>query len=274
MNEISQNVFVVLVGLFGLLIGSFLNVIIWRLPRKSNIRGRSECPKCKAELKWHDLIPVVSYILQRGKCRYCGAGISVRYPLIELITGILFAVMAMHFYSPVAAEQLVLIRALIVVSFCVAIFVVDLEHYLILDALVFPGIAAMLLTGLGLDLMNHVSLLSLSGYTASGLLGAMFAFIPFWLLWYLSKGRWMGFGDVKFVLFMGLVLGFPVIFMGLFLAFMSGALISMFFLVSGKKQLSSRIPFGTFLAAATVIALIWGERLWHWYSVFAGLNSF
>lgn len=271
MLTIPPSIFTALLFLFGLCIGSFINVLVWRLPRERKISGRSECPNCHAKLPWYDLLPLLSYIVQRGSCRFCGKPISPRYPIIELATGLTFALIASQFFPGNIAELILLVKLLFVATLCIAIFVIDLEHYLILDVLIAPGVCGLLVLNALMDHFSGTNLVSLSSVTGSGLLGALAAFIPFWLIWTLSKGKWMGFGDVKYVIFMGLALGLTSTVVGLFLAFMIGAIAGIGLMATGKKQLSSKIPFGTFLTIATLISLLWGQSLWQAYGSLIGL---
>lgn len=245
---------ILLAFIFGTAIGSFLNVLIWRLPREESIQGRSHCPHCQHQLKWVDLIPVLSILLQRGRCRYCRKPVSLRYPLIEIVTGLLFA-LAM-WCSPIIdlPSGLLFLKIAVVIAICVVVFVIDLEHYLILDRVVFPAIILML-----------VFALILPATLTTSLLGAATAFIPFWLLWAGSKGKWMGYGDVKFAAFMGLALGLRGVLVALFLSFVLGAVIGLLLIAAGKKQLGSKVPFGTFLSVATIISILFGTQLWNLY---------
>ena len=249
-----------IVFLYGLCLGSFANVLIWRLLRGQSIQGRSMCPHCGHKLIWSDLLPLLSFIFFRGKCRYCSKSISLRYPLIEFITGALFAVAAILFPPLDALTGLILIKSLMIVFVGIIVFVIDLEHYLILNKIVFPAAAIVLvIIGIEAALQGSASLL------VEPLLSALSAFGVFWLTWFLSKGKWMGLGDVKFAGLMGLMLGWPGVLVALMLAFVVGALVGMMLMALGRKQLSSRIPFGTFLSAATIMSLLFGTQLWEWY---------
>ena len=257
---------IILTFVFGAAIGSFLNVLIWRLPREESIQGRSHCPNCNHKLVWHDLIPVVSILAQRARCKYCKKPISLRYPLIEVLVGFLFA-LTMWFFPIVDLSSAILFaKVAVVIAICVTVFIIDLEHFLILDRIVFPGWVLMLIFAIILGLLTG----GFSNLTSS-LLGALVAFVPFWILWYGSKlfggstGKWMGFGDVKFVVFMGLALGMPGVVIALFLSFTIGALVGVGLIMVGQKQFSSKLPFGTFLSVATVIAIFWGSQLWNIY---------
>ncbi len=258
----SPSVLIILALIFGTAIGSFLNVLIWRLPREESIQGRSYCPHCNHKLRWIDLIPLFSILLQRGRCRYCQKPVSFRYPTIEIVTGVLFALAMWYFPIVDVFSGLLYFKIVSVIAICIVVFVVDLEHFLILDRVVYPGIILMLLFAASLTLLT-------SGFNfqilTTSFLAAAAAFIPFWLLWFLSKGKWMGYGDVKFAAFMGFALGLKGVIMALFISFMLGAIVGVLLVAFGKKQWSSRLPFGTFLSLATVISLFLGNQLWNWY---------
>lgn len=257
---------IILAFIFGTLIGSFSNVLIWRLPREESIQGRSHCPHCNHQLVWHDLIPVISLLLQRARCKYCGKRVSLRYPFIEVLVGTLFALTIWLFPVTDLASGLIFAKVAIAVLICVIVFVIDLEHYLILDRIVFPAMLLMLAFSIAMDLVE-------GGFrnTLMSVGAGLAAFIPFWLLWFGSKwfagseGKWMGYGDVKFAAFMGLALGFPGIAIALFLSFILGALVGVGLILIGKKQFSSKLPFGTFLSFATILALFWGYDIWQAY---------
>lgn len=245
---------------FGTCIGSFLNVLIWRMPREEGIGGFSHCPNCKHRLHWYNLIPVFSYLFQGMKCQYCKQKISPRYFFIELLTGALFLAATWHFPPTDLVTALTTFKIAVIIAVCIVVFVVDFEHYLILDRVVLPAAVLMLAFNVTLDLAHNTM-----AHSLSGILSGVLAFLPFWGLWKYSKGLWMGFGDAKFVLFMGLALGYPGILVGLFLSFTVGAIIGIALICFGSKQLSSRLPFGTFLSVATVITAFFGPQLWQLY---------
>lgn len=246
--------FIIITGLFGLCIGSFLNVVIWRLPRQEKLSGRSHCAKCGKTLSALELLPLLSFLVLRGRCRHCGQRISRRYPIIELVTGLLFALAAYYFPVRTNTEWIFLVRQLIIIALLIAVFVIDLEHYLILDKIVWPGIVAMLI----FNLMTRQ--LFFSGLWGAAVLGGFF-----FLLWFLSRGKWLGAGDVKLALFIGLAIGWPTVIVVWFLSYFIGFLVALPLLLLRKKQLSSAIPFGTFLAVATVASLFIGPQLAQWY---------
>lgn len=245
---------------FGACIGSFLNVVIWRLPRKKDLGGRSHCPHCNHTLVWYDLIPLLSFVFNVGRCRYCQQPISLRYPLIEFITGVLFSLAYLHFAPQDLISWLILVKITVIISVCIAVFVIDLEHYLILDRVMYPAMATILLINIALSLVSGSSQSLLFS-----LLSALGAFLLFWLVWFFSKGKWMGFGDVKLAAWMGLALAWPGVAVALFASFIVGALVGIFLMVFAKKQMTSQVPFGTFLSAATVLAAFYGPKLWDVY---------
>lgn len=253
--------FIAIASVFGILFGSFLNVLIWRLPRDEKPNGRSHCPNCGHVLVWYDLIPVLSFVLMRARCRYCRGNISMRYPLIEIITAALFGVAAASL--PLTEDPrswLLMAHAAFVIAICIIVFVIDLDHYLILDKIVYPAIGIAFIFLVAFDFTSPTY-----SYTWFGLLAALGASIPFLVLWYFSKGKWMGLGDVKFLVFMGLALGVQKILVALFISFGLGAIVGVGLILVGKKQFSSKLPFGTFLSVATVIALLYGHELWSMY---------
>lgn len=236
--------------ILGLAVGSFLNSIIYRLDTgESIVKTRSHCPYCKKTLSWFELIPLVSFILQKGRCRHCKKPISLQYPLVELATGVLFAFIGFNVFW------------LFVISCLIVIFVYDLKHYIIPNEVIYSAIVIAFLYRLfGIWDFGNWNLFEIWDLVL-GILPTLF-FVAIILF---SRGRWMGVGDVKLVLFMGLVLGWPKILVALFLAFLIGAFVSIILIIFKKKTLKSQIPFGPFLAGATVLALFIGDALINWY---------
>lgn len=224
----------IFIFLFGLIVGSFLNCVIYRLAltpklgsdglekKQSFLTGRSYCPKCKHQLNWYDLIPILSYLLLFGKCRYCKKSISFQYPLVELATGLLFLAV----FNPEYAVRTLYL--LLITCFLVVIFVYDLKHYIIPDKIVFPAIGIALFYSLFLLFTGDYSLSHFLSMIYAGILPALF----FFLIFIISKGKWLGFGDVKLVFFMGLFLGFPEILAALFLAVFLGGIIGIGFIIA------------------------------------------
>ena len=237
------------VFLTGLVVGSFLNCVIYRLNTKESfLFSRSHCPKCHHILKWYDLIPILSFIIVKGKCRYCQKKISWQYPLVEIFTGLIFLLLVTCHLSLVT-----LIYYIVVSSLLIVIFVYDLKHYIIPDKIIYPAIITALIFNFQFSIFNSSIL---SGLGAAGF---------FFLFWLISRGRWMGFGDVKLGFFMGLFLSWPNILVALFSAFFIGAIIGIGLIALGKKTLKSQVPFAPFLVIGTFIALFWGQNLINWY---------
>ena len=234
--------------IIGTVIGSFLNVVVDRLPKGESITfGRSYCDSCKRTLLWYDLIPVVSYVLLRGRCRFCRKPIGYYYPLIEITTGFLFALSFLHAQSISELLYLLLIIAVLVV-----IFFADLKY----------GIIPFYAVGAGmLIVLFRLIFLSQPDFIAS-LLSSLGAGAFFLIIFLLTRGRGMGFGDVVYAFFMGLLLSFPGIIIGLYLGFLTGAIVSLILIAGGKKKLrGDTIPFGPFLVFGTVIALLYGQEI-------------
>lgn len=236
--------------IFGLIIGSFLNVCIWRLPREESIiRPGSHCPACSTALGVRDLVPVLSWLFLRGKCRACGEKISPRYPVVELLSGGLFLATYLHYGLTPG-----LLAGLVFLGFMVAITFIDLDHQIILDGM----LALLAVCGLGLQLwtgaVGIVNMLIGAGAGGGLLL----------LLAILSRGG-MGGGDVKFAAALGFWLGWPGILLGLFIGFVLGGVISLLLLASGLRGRKDFIPFGPFIAIGAWIALLYGRKILGWY---------
>ena len=251
------------VFVFGLMVGSFLNVCIWRIPREEEIvRGRSHCPKCGQTIRWYDNIPLVSFIALRGKCRHCQAPISWRYPLVELATGVLFAAIVARFqFSWAALVYAVLGAALIVLT------VIDLREMILPDEITVPGIP------IGLVLSFLVPCLHLAdtrwhGLTA-GLAGAAAGGGTLLVIralgtWFFKKEA-MGLGDVKLMAMVGALIGpGKVVLVNFILAPVLGSVVGIVVLVR-KRQALVPIPYGPFLALGTLAAIFWGDAMITWY---------
>jgi len=257
------NLFNLIVFIFGLAVGSFLNCIIYRLEvAKSFLEGRSYCPYCKHILGWQDLIPIFSFLILRGKCRYCQKPISWQYPLVELATAILFILVINNQLLIINFQNLLsTFYFLLSICFLIIIFVYDLKHYIIPDKIIYFAILiAFLYNVLYSYFIPHTSYFILN--TTSAAFGAAVFFLAIVLV---SKGSWMGVGDVKLAFFMGLFLGFPKILVALFLSFLIGAAIGLGLVTVGKKTLKSEVPFAPFLVTGTFLAMFWGKELINWY---------
>ncbi|MFH1671233.1 MAG: prepilin peptidase [Candidatus Portnoybacteria bacterium] len=241
----------ILIFILGLLIGSFLNAIIYRLEKKESfLLGRSHCPYCRKVLKWHDLAPLLSFILLLGKCRYCRKKISPQYPIVELATGLLFVLIVNKFLS---VGLLITGYWLLVAGYLIIIFAYDLKHYIIPDKIIYPAIIIAGIFNFQFSIFNQFSIFQFSIWSA---LGASVFFLSLVLI---SQGRWMGWGDVKMAFLMGLILGWPNILVALFLSFFSGAVVGVILILAGKKKMKSEIPFGPFLAGSTIFVMLFGS---------------
>ena len=241
--------------LLGLIIGSWLNVVICRLGSKRSFwQGRSICIHCKHVLGILDLVPLLSFCALRGKCRYCLKKISWQYFLVEFFCALLFVLAILKHCGGGECSWLLVARDWMFISFLIIIFVYDLKKYLILDRVTVPAIIIALIFAV-LAKISLVNVL-LAGLGAGG----------FFLLQFLvSKGKWIGGGDIRLGFLMGLMLGWPQIIAALFLAYTLGALVGVFLLATKKKHLQSEVPFGTFLSLATVVALLYGGQILNWY---------
>ena len=248
--------FYALIAILGLIVGSFLNAVIFRLKSGEQfVTGHSKCPSCKHPLAFLDLIPLFSFIFLQGKCRYCHQSISWQYPLVELVTALVFIVGYYHFFGLESAafspEYLIY---LIFSCFLIIIFVYDFRYYLILDkvSLIALVVAFVLNYLAGRPLLN----LALAAVVIGGF---------FFLQFVISKGKWIGGGDIRLGLVMGAMLGWPMGLVALGLAYLIGAAFGLILMALKKKGLNSQLPFGAFLSLTTWACLLWGQRILEWY---------
>jgi len=252
--DVANAFFLTFMGLWGMLIGSFLNVCIHRLPLKQSVvTPRSRCPHCGHLLSWYDNVPLISYAVLRGRCRSCAAPISPRYPFVEALTGGIFVWHVLVFgATPLLAVRLVFACALIV------LFAIDLEHQILPDRITLPGIVIGFLCSL---LLPPGPLLSLGGIVAGG--GILWAIAEAWFR--LRKVDAMGFGDVKMLAMIGAFLGLPLVLLTFVLATMMGGIVGIVLIASRRASMATALPFGTMLAVAALIASLYGDPLLTWY---------
>lgn len=267
-------------GMLGLMIGSFLNVVIYRLPimmerawrRESSeylqiaveptgdresfnlIRPASRCPKCASPVRPWQNIPVISYLILGGKCANCRTTISVRYPIIEALTAVLSALVVGHFgFSVQAGTGLILTWALICLS------VIDIDHQLLPDSITLPS----LWLGLALSIQKVFT------DSHSAILGAIFGYLSLWLVYKLFKiltgKEGMGFGDFKLLAMLGAWMGWQYLPLIILFSSFGGACVGILLILSGKQSRSMPIPFGPYLSAAGWTVLLWGEQFLNWY---------
>jgi len=241
-------------GMFGLLIGSFSNVCVHRIPLQvSIVSPRSRCPICEHEIAWYDNIPIISWLILGGKCRSCKTAISMRYPILELLMGLSWAGLAWKFgFSPV------LVQALVLVSLLWILTLIDLETGLLPNLLTFPGIAAGLIFSFWL------------GDLQDAMIGAVVGYGAFWLvakLFLLFTGReGMGYGDFKLLAMLGAFMGWQALPFVIFASSLVGAVVGSVFILLTRKQMRAEIPFGPYLAAAGVVWFLWGGEILYWYA--------
>ncbi|RJP32455.1 MAG: prepilin peptidase [Actinobacteria bacterium] len=243
--------------LFGLVVGSFDNVAIYRIPEgKSLWAPRSFCPQCGTTIAWYDNVPLVSYIVLRGRCRHCAKHIPVRYPLVELISGSLWLAVfakAGFTWSIELLPNLFLVTILIIVSG------IDLQKQIIPNKVIVPSIP------IALACMGIVALVRGDYHVITdSLIGFAVGAVPLGIL-ALALPRGMGMGDAKLAALTGIILGWRSEIIALFAGFFLGAIVGVLLMSLGKKGRKSRIPFGPFLSAGAIIALFWGPSLWDLY---------
>ena len=251
---------VLLYAVLGLVVSSFLNVCIDRLPERASIVSPpSHCPACGRRLAPFDLIPLLSYLLLRGRCRYCGAPIPRRVLLVESVTGLLFVLLWYRAGSPPYGLSLPedfprLLLATLYTCFFIVIFFIDLEHHLVLNRVIYPAIVVALLA---IPLTpNHDAAELLGG-------GAIGFGLLFLIAFIYPAG--MGMGDVKLATFIGLVVGFPWVFAALLISFVAGGLVGGGLLLTGLKGRKDPIPFAPFLVTGGMVAMLYGQQIIDWY---------
>ena len=252
--------------IYGTAIGSFLNVLIDRLPNEQSIMGRSHCDYCKKTLQGIDLFPIFSFLLLKGKCRYCHKKLSYFYPFVEILTGIAFILTWMYF--PVVGRTVVLqtlgkIAGLGIISSLIVIIFADLKYQIIPDSMQVSFLIS--------TIVLHVA----NGVTSSDFLNYFFAGLsimsPILFLFLITKGRGMGFGDVKLAFIFGFLLGAAGGFTVLYISFLTGGIIGGFLLAFRKKGMRSTIAFGPYLVLGIIIVLFFNAQIHALLSRYYGL---
>jgi len=244
----------VLFFVFGLLVGSFLNVCIYRLPRHESLNWPgSHCTSCDRPLSWYENIPLFSWLVLRGRCRTCHTPISPTYPIIEALTGLVFlAAFDLYAFTPLLAVRLLFACAMIV------LFVIDLQHRILPNVITVPGVVA-----------GFVASLWLPPGWLSSTLGLLLGGGSLFLIgevYYRTRGvEGMGMGDVKMLAMIGAFLGWPLMVLTLVLASFSGAVFGVAMIASGRGGAQAALPFGTFLAVGALVAAVTGQPIVDWY---------
>lgn len=274
----------VVVGVFGAIIGSFLNVVIHRLPREESIvLPASRCPECGATIAFYDNVPVMSYLLLGGRCRTCKTHISARYPAVEALTAALWVIVVWH-----DGLTWALPFDLVFVTAITALVFIDAEHMLLPNAITYPGIAFSLIARVALpylmgrphfddlDMLLDGMLAGMPLWAASlvgAFIGALVGGGSLWLMgWTWEKLRGieaMGLGDVKMMFMVGAYLGWRLTILNIFLGVLSGSLIGIFLMLrQGKRDMQMLLPFGVFLGIGAIAALLVGSQMIEWYTGF------
>ena len=252
-----QPLWLVVAGVLGACIGSFLNVVIYRLPLgQSLVAPPSRCPRCGYRLKWYDNVPVFGWLLLGGRCRECQNKISIQYPIVELLTAVLFVVVV--WLTPPGP---LLLTRLLLVCILIALFGIDLEHQILPNTITLPGIAAgLLLSTIAPPGIRNAAI----GAVLGG--GVLYAIAWGYYLWRREEG--LGMGDVKMLAMIGAFLGWKAVLVTLVLSSFSGAFLGMALIALQRGNMKLALPFGTFLSVGALAAMLVGEPLAAWYSGF------
>jgi prepilin signal peptidase PulO-like enzyme (type II secretory pathway) len=257
------------VGLVGLFVGSFLDVVVNRLHAgRDFVQGRSECDHCKRELRWFELIPVASWVLQGGRCRHCHKRLRWEYPAVELITAVLFGLSTAAFEFHTYGDIGVFLLWLYVLGSMIVLAVYDVKWYLLPDKVLLPLIAPAAAIIIGEALTQRSLMVALGPVLAALLFGG-----AFYSLAAVSKGKWMGGGDIKLAFVMGLLLGLQRTSLAMLVAFNSAAIVGVALLLAHRKRSRDVIPFGPFLIGGTIVAYLWGDQIIAWYLNVSGLGT-
>lgn len=262
----------IFIFILGTLIGSFLNVVIYRFNTgKTIVYGRSICMTCNRNLRWYELIPIFSFLIQRGACRRCASNISHQYPLVELGTGLMFTLIAFHFLPmmsfSMASYITLVVLFVFIFSLLIVISVYDIRHKVIPDKLVYVYAVVSFLS----IFVNHTSVghLFIAPSLMSIVSGPLFA-LPFALIWFVSRGRAMGLGDAKLMLGIGWMLGVSASLSSVILSFWIGSIISLIIILfsNRKMDMKKEIPFAPFLIIGALITLIFNLDIYKLSSLF------
>jgi leader peptidase (prepilin peptidase)/N-methyltransferase len=253
------------VFIFGAVIGSFLNVCIYRIPREESIvKPASRCTSCGTPIRFYDNIPILSYIMLLGKCRYCKTKLSVRYPLIEFLNAILY-VIVVKVFGP--ASPWIIAAYFVFVSSLIVIFFIDLDHQIIPNGITLPGIPIAVVLGATIlpDPFARYDLLGFKASIIGFLAGGGFFYSVAFLGKVMLKKDAMGGGDIKMMAMVGGLLGWKAVILTTFLGSLLGSVIGVTLILLKGKERGSKIPFGPYLALGALISLLWGQEIFMWY---------
>lgn len=268
LQTVNVNVKILLLGMiiaiffiFGLIIGSFLNVVVYRLNVAESILGHSYCPHCKKQIRWYDNVPLLSFIFLKMKCRDCQKKISWQYPSMEFFTGVVFAFIGNYFFFLNNPESWITAAYFLVLfSLLLVIFAYDLKYMEIPMIIFWIALGVSLLYAISNDWVNFIPELGIWNLSIfSGLIGGLVAFGFFFILVFVSKERWMGMGDAYLAFLAGFLAGFPQIIFTLTMSFFLGSICGIILLLAKKKTMKSQIPFAPFLVSAIILSIILPE---------------
>jgi len=245
---------------FGVSIGSFLNVLIDRLPQERKITGRSVCDYCQHQLAWYDLIPIFSFFLLKGHCRYCRKKLSFQYPLVEILTGLMFIFVFLTYVKNIQEislwqNWLVVLSLWGIVSCFIVIFFSDVKYHLISDYI----LLALFGFSFFLKLFYHST--EIIKQFQIDIFSSLIVAFPIWLIYFLSKEKAMGLGDVYLAAILGFLLDWQKGFLALYISFVLGGITGLFLILFGRKKLKSKIAFGPFLVVGAFLMLFFGEGI-------------
>lgn len=242
----------------GIAFGSFLTMLIPRIYKEESgiFLGRSHCFACKKQLKARDLIPVFSYLWNRGKCRFCKQSISTLYPLIEITTGVVFALIYWKFPFESVSELPLTAFYLLISLILIFTFFYDLKYLEISDRILIPGIVIAIIGALSFGVTPNIT---------SALIGMAIGVSFFLIQILISRGKWVGGGDIRIGAFMGALLGWQMVLAALVISYIIGSIVTIPLLLIGKEKLGNKVPLGPFLVTGTFVTIFAGEQIINWY---------
>jgi prepilin signal peptidase PulO-like enzyme (type II secretory pathway) len=263
---------ILLVFSLGACLGSFLNVLVDRGQKGKSLLGWSQCDHCGYRLRWYDNVPVFSFLFLHGRCRKCGQKLSWQYPIVELGMGFLFLAVgySVGFLDLVPTSQSYfdaweILFIILTVFLLAAVFLWDLKYMIIPDELVLAGLSIAFFYSVYQQFSLDVSWLDIRSPVVSGLAGSLIVSGFFYLIYFISKKKWIGGGDVKLGLWIGWLSGWQMAYLMLLVAYVLGAAVSVALLALKKKKMNSQVPFGPFLILGCLVVLFWGESVIQWW---------
>jgi len=252
---------IIFLFILGSIVGSFVNALVYRIQNEEDfVFKRSRCPKCGHKLSSWELIPIFSFLFLKGRCKECNKKISLQYPFIEIISGVLFVIPFLY-----ASFDLYLFFYYPLIFLLIVIFAYDLKYYLIPDIFTYSAI----LIGFGFNFFKDFKLgneiLSWSSISVQSFLCGLAIATFFFLLVFISKEGWMGKGDIGLGFLLGLLLGWPKAVIGFFLAFAIGSIVGVLLILLKEKGMKTKVPFGPFLVTGIIVAMFWGDQIFNWY---------